>query len=169
MKGGTVTDDRMAHAPAVIGVPRGAAWAAAAVIAAGVVLALWVSLGRFLFGVGGLLAPVFLLTLGFTIGVVYVFIALAVVRARRRGYRTGGIAWALLIVSWVLGALLGFMIPDITPTGWQTIVSGGAEPGLGLAIGLSNPLGIICLGTAIAALVFANRDARGPRPSDPED
>ena len=143
--------------------------AAAGIITVGVVVAVWVSVGRFAFGVGGMLAPVFLLTLGFTLGVLYVFVALAVVRARRRGFPTRRGTWAVLIASWLLGVLLGLTIPDVTPDGWQTIVSGTAEPGLGLAIGISNPLGILCVGSAIIALVLANRDARGPRSFGPED
>lgn len=163
-----MVDERAGRAPQPAGSTGRARAAAAGIVAVGVLVALWVSLGRFLFGVGGLLAPLFLLTLGFAIGVLCVFVALAVVRARRRGLRTGRAAWTLLVVSWLLGVLLGLTIPDITPAGWQTIVSGTAEPGLGLAIGVSNPLGILCVGTAIAALVLANRDARGPRPADPD-
>jgi hypothetical protein len=68
---------------------------------------------------------------------------------------------AMLVVSWVCGILLGLMIPDVTALGLQTILTGPHEPGLGIAIGVANPLGIIMLLTGIIALVLARGDAKG--------
>ncbi|UUT35373.1 hypothetical protein [Microbacterium elymi] len=53
------------------------------------------------------------------------------------------------------------MIPDVTPDGLQTILTGAAEPGRGIAIGFANPLGVIMLVLAVIALVLATGDAKG--------
>lgn len=68
---------------------------------------------------------------------------------------------AILIASWACGILLGLTIPDATEQGLQTILTGAEEPGLSIAIGIANPLGIIMLVTGIVALVLARGDAKG--------
>ena len=140
-----------------------------AIIVAGIVLAAWVAGGRALFGIAGGLTPVYICTLGFAIAVLHFFIGLAFMRAAKLGHRIRPITIVQLAFSWACGLLLGLTIPDVTDAGLQTIVSGATEPGLSIAVGVANPLGIICLGTAIAALVLAGRDARGIRPVIEED
>lgn len=137
------------------------------VAAAGVLLAVWVVFGRFLFGAGGDLTPVYLL-LGVLIVTLHAFIGLALVRTAHGGYRTRGATVGTLVAAWVCGILLGLTIPDITPLGLQTAITGAHEPWRGIAIGLANPAGIVMIALIIAALVLANQDARGPRPSDDE-
>lgn len=128
---------------------------------AGLAIAAWVSVGRLLFGVAGELTQLYTFTLGLIIVVLHAFIAEALLRAAQHGYRIRSTTIAMLIGSWVCGILLGLTIPDVTPLGLQTILTGGEEPGLSIAIGVANPLGIIMLVTAIVALVLARGDAKG--------
>jgi hypothetical protein len=61
------------------------------------------------------------------------------------------------------------MIPDVTAHGLQTILTGSAEPGLGIAIGFANPLGVLMLVFAVAALILARGDAVGRADAPTED
>lgn len=131
------------------------------VIVAGLLLAAWVSAGRALFGIAGDLTQVYLFTLGLAIFLLHAFIAEALLRAAQHGYRARPATVAMLIASWACGILLGLTIPDATDRGLQTILTGAEEPGLSIAIGVANPLGIIMLVTAIVALVLARGDAKG--------
>jgi len=131
------------------------------VLLAGIALAAWVGLGRALFGIAGDLAIVYTLTLGTLIVVLHLLIAWSVVRAARRGYRHRPATIGTLVTSWACGVLLGLLIPDITATGLQTILTRGEEPALGIAIGFANPLGVITLVFAVVAAVAARGDAAG--------
>jgi hypothetical protein len=131
------------------------------ILAAGMVIALWVALGRALFGVAGELTQLYTFTLGLLIFLLHAFIAEALLRAAQHGYRARTTTLAMLFVSWACGILLGLTIPDVTPQGLQTILTGASEPGLSIAIGVANPLGIIMLVTGIVALGLARGDARG--------
>jgi len=138
-------------------------------IVVGFLVALWVSLGRIPFGVAGGLTPLFVPTLGFAIGALHFFAGRAIMRTARLGRTTRPATILMVCFSWACGILLGLMIPDITDLGWQTILTGGEEPGLGIAIGISNPLGIICIGTAVVAVVLARQDTRERLNPDDED
>lgn len=131
------------------------------VIFAGLLLAAWVSVGRALFGISGELTQVYIFTLGLLVFLLHAFIAEALLRAAQHGYRARPATVAMLIASWGCGLFLGLTIPDVTPQGLQTILSGAEEPGLSIAIGVANPLGIIMLITAIVALALARGDAQG--------
>lgn len=131
------------------------------VLFAGMVIAAWVSVGRALFGVAGDLTQVYTFTLGLVVFLLHAFIAEALLRAAQHGFRTRPATLAMLFASWACGILLGLMIPDVTPLGLQTILTGASEPGLSIAIGVANPLGIIMLVTGIVALVLARGDAKG--------
>lgn len=134
----------------------------------GFVLALWICFGRFLFGIGGSLTPIYVVTIGFLVATLHFFAGRAISRTARLGRNTRPSTVAMICIAWFTGILLGLMIPDATADGLQTIVSGAVEPGLGIAIGLANPLGIICLATSIAAVALAHGDAKG-RPELEED
>ncbi|GAA3889035.1 hypothetical protein GCM10022381_33570 [Leifsonia kafniensis] len=131
-----------------------------AVTVGGLVLALWICFGRFLFGIGGSLTPIYVVTLGFLIATLHFFAGRAIVRTARLGRRTRPATIAMICLAWFTGILLGLTIPDLTAAGPQTILSGATEPGLGIAIGLANPLGIICIATSIVALVLAHGDLK---------
>jgi hypothetical protein len=128
---------------------------------AGVLLAAWVVAGRSLFGVGGSLTITYALTIGIVLVVLHFFIGRGILRTARRDYRTRPATIGTVIAAWGCGILLGLMIPDITPIGLQTILTGPSEPGLSIVIGLSNPLGIIMLVMSITALVLATVDSKG--------
>ncbi|MEX1078421.1 MAG: hypothetical protein WED09_04870 [Homoserinimonas sp.] len=131
------------------------------VVLVGLLLAAWVALGRLLFGVAGELTQVYTFSIGLIIFLLHAFITEALLRAAQNGYRVRPATIAMLIASWALGILLGLVIPDVTPLGLQTILTGPREPGLSIAIGVANPVGIVMLVTAIVALVLARGDARG--------
>ena len=131
------------------------------VVVAGIAVAAWISFGRHLFGIGGDLTIIYAATLGVIFAALLVFTGLAVRRTARRGFETRAITYAFFIASGVSGLLLGLTLPDSTPRGLQTIVSGPTEPALGIAIGIANPLGVIGIATAIIALVLSIRDSRG--------
>lgn len=133
----------------------------AVVASAGIAVAWWVSFGRDLFGIGGGLTLLYAATLGVAFGALFVITGLAVRRTALRGFQTRGMTHTMLIASGGCAFLLGLTLPDITPVGLQTIISGPSEPALGIAIGIANPLGIIGIATAIIALVLAIRDSRG--------
>jgi hypothetical protein len=148
------------------GAPRSGAFGIV-VAFGGVILAAWVAGGRALFGVSGSLAVTYALTIGVVLVVLHFFVGRAILRTARRGYRTRPSTRATIIAAWGCGILLGFMIPDITPLGLQTILTGASEPGLGIVIGLSNPLGIIMVVMSISSLVLATIDSKGgPRVVD---
>ena len=133
----------------------------AAVASAGIAVAGWVSFGRDLFGIGGGLTLLYAATLGLSFAALFVFTGLAVRRTALRGFQTRAMTHTMLIASGGCAFLLGLTLPDTTPTGLQTIISGPSEPALGIAIGIANPLGVIGIATAIIALVLAIRDSRG--------
>lgn len=151
-------DARVQKAPAATA--RGAA-----VLLIGVALAAWIVFGRFLFGIGGELTLAYGL-IGALVAVLHVFIGRALARTAARGFPTRGATRGTLIAAWGCGVLLGLTIPDLTRRGLQTIISGDTEPGLGVAIGVANPAGIIMTALTIIALVLATQDSRGPRPAD---
>jgi hypothetical protein len=133
----------------------------------GVLLAAWIVAGRSLFGVSGSLTVTYALTIGVLLVVLHFFAGRAILRTARRGYRMRPATLGTVIAAWGCGILLGLMIPDVTPIGLQTILTGPSEPGLGIVIGVSNPLGIIMLVMSITALVLATVDSKGgPRVLD---
>jgi len=134
---------------------------ALAVIFVGLLLAAWVSVGRALFGIAGDLTQVYVFTLGLFVFLLHAFIAEALLRTAQHGYRARPATVAMLFASWACGVLLGLTIPDATAQGLQTILTGAEEPGLSIAIGIANPLGIIMVVTGIVALVLARGDAMG--------
>lgn len=132
------------------------------VLAAGVVLALWIVAGRFLFGIGGELTLAYLL-IGVVIVILHASISRAVARVSERGFELRPSTRGTIIAAWGCGALLGLTIPDLTPDGLQTILTGASQPWLEVAIGVANPAGILTIAFTIIALVLASQDARGPR------
>jgi hypothetical protein len=159
---GTAPSDQTPVRPSAGALARGVG-----VFLAGVALALWIVFGRFQFGVGGDLTPIYLL-LGILIVVLHAFIGQAFARTATRGYALRRVTPGILIGAWGCGILLGLTIPDVTTDGLQTVITGTVEPWRGIAIGLANPAGIITIALTIAALVLASQDARGPRPADDE-
>lgn len=138
------------------------------VLLVGVVLALWIVFGRFLFGVGGELVVPYLL-IGVLVVALHIPLGRAVTRMTNRGFTLRPSTRGSLIAAWGCGILLGLTIPDITPDGLQTIISGTQQPTLDVAIGVANPAGIIMIAFTCIALVLASQDAHGPRPTEDDD
>lgn len=151
---------RAIRVPATPGIPQ-AGHSGVVVIVAGIAVAGWISFGRHLFGSGGDLTVPYAATLGVVFAVLFVVSGVSVRRTARRGFSTRAMTHAQLIASGVCAFLLGLTIPDSTPGGLQTIISGSTEPALGIAIGIANPLGVIGITAAIIALVLAIKDSRG--------
>lgn len=128
--------------------------------AIGLLLCAWVAFGRIAFGVQGELTVVYALAV-IVPAALYLATGHAWRRAVRAGHRIRGATLAFLIASWACALLLGLMIPDLTPHGFATILSGTAEPALGIAIGISNPLAVIMIATAAFALALSVQDSRG--------
>jgi len=127
----------------------------------GVLLAAWVAFGRAPFGIAGSLALVYALTLGIAVVVLHVLIADGFARTARRGFRHRRATYGALATSWACAVVLGLLIPDLTPVGLQTVVSGTAEPARGMAIGFANPVGIVMIVFGFVALFLARGDALG--------
>ncbi|MFD1214617.1 hypothetical protein ACFQ36_21550 [Arthrobacter sp. GCM10027362] len=135
---------------------------AAASIPMAVLVALWVAGGRVLFGVGGQLT----LLLGLTLApVLFILLLLAGVRttataARYRPFAASAGTSAVLAGAWLTALGFGFTVPDFGPAGGSVMSRLLGEAALGVSTALCNPLGIISVGLAIAAVVMAYRDAR---------
>ncbi|MEO8907184.1 MAG: hypothetical protein ABI310_03805, partial [Microbacteriaceae bacterium] len=93
----------------------------------------------------------------------------ALIRGARAGYPARGHTVAVVLSSWGFGILCGLTLPDATAAGLQTILTGSREPGLGIAVGVTNPAGMICIILSVTAVILAYRDARGGRPIYDED
>ena len=156
----TATNSRPASEPSIAGNTTTQRRLGIGAIAAGALLAIWITGGRFLFGVGGSNTPAYALG-SLLVVVLYLYVGRAILRTIRNARRTRPAVIGTLAASVGCGVLLGLMIPDATPSGLQTILTGAAEPGLGIAIGISNPLAVVMLVLAIFSLVLANGDATG--------
>lgn len=136
----------------------------------GLLLALWMGAGRWLFGIGGELSwwYVPLITVGYALLQLWLVRRLRI--TRERGRRTSRSTIVSLVLSWLCALGFGFTVPDIVGGELVSILShlGGAE-WLEMSIGICNPLGIIAFACAVAAVAFAAADARDPRPEEDED
>jgi len=140
----------------------------AALCGLGVLAALWVVLGRGLFGPLGSLTVIYALILGLPILVLHALIARALARTARAGFVTRRATWLTVATAWLCFTVLGLTIPDRIDGVLHTLVTGSQQPGLGLAIGIANPMGIIGIGLCVASLILAVSDSRGPRKSEDE-
>jgi hypothetical protein len=134
----------------------------------GVLLAAWIVAGRVLFGISGMLVPVFALTLGPLIVLLHLFVGLRIRGAVGAGYRIRPSTTVPLVMAWVSGVLFGITVPEATPE-LRSILANGNDPwAVEMSTALCNPLAILCVGTLIAAAIFAHVNARGPV-ADPDD
>lgn len=138
------------------------------IILGGLLVAAWIGVGRFPFGVAGSLTPLYVF-IGLIVAGLQVATGRALIRGARAGYQAHGWTIAIVLSSWAFGILCGLTLPDATPAGMQTILTGAQEPGLGIAIGVTNPAGMICVILSVAAVILAYRDARGGRPIYDQD
>lgn len=136
----------------------------------GVILAAWMSLGRWLFGIGGDLSWWYVPAIGLTYAVLSWWIAHRIAITHRRGRHTGRAVWVSLILSWASAIGFGFTVPDRVGEDLVSIVSlaAGSAFSAEMSIALCNPLGIIAFTLAFFALGFAIANGRDPRPEEDE-
>lgn len=136
----------------------------------GIILAAWMTFGRWMFGAGGPLTWWYLI-----IGASYVAIHLWVARRMRitqaRGRRTGRSTVVSLILSWISATGFGLTVPDRVGGELISIVSrfAGSAFSAEMSIALCNPFGILAFALLFAALGFSMADGREPRPEEDED
>ncbi|MGK0721908.1 hypothetical protein [Leucobacter sp. W1478] len=135
----------------------------------GILLALWMGLGRWMFGLGGELTWWYfpLITLP------YVWLQLWTVRRMRiavdRGLRVGRAPYIALALSWVSALGFGITVPDVVGGELVSIAGHFWGPLANeLAIAFCNPLGIVAFSTMIIALGYAAAAGREPRPEEDE-
>lgn len=136
----------------------------------GGLLALWMSAGRWAFGIGGSLTWWYVPTIGLVYAGLSIWIAARVRITRGRGRRTGRRTVVALVLSWVCAIGFGFTVPDRAGNELVSVLGrlSGSAFGDEMAIALCNPLGIIAFALAIFALAFAYVDARDPKPEEDE-
>lgn len=139
------------------------------VIIIGIVLALWMAAGRWLFGIGGTLTYWYLPTIALVYIWVHFWIARRINRARQKGRRVGRGTIVSLIVSWVNAIAFGITVPDLHDGHLETIISHFlGDLSREMAIALCNPLGIIAFAGAGFAIGFAIVESRDPKPEEDE-
>lgn len=136
----------------------------------GIILALWMSLGRWVFGIGGTLSWWYVPAIGLTFAALQLWLARRLTITRARGKRTGRSTIVSLILAWVCAIGFGLTVPDLADGKLESILSlaSGSAFSAEMSIALCNPLGIIAFALAIAALGFAYADARDPKPEEDE-
>lgn len=135
----------------------------------GIVLALWMGLGRWLFGIGGPLTWWYLPLIGAPFALLQLWTIRRIRIARDRGRRVGRAPYVALALSWLCAFSFGLTVPDLVDGELVSILShlAGAD-WIGMSVALCNPFGIIAFATTIAALGFALAAGRARRPSEDE-
>ncbi|MBP1326873.1 hypothetical protein JOF28_002105 [Leucobacter exalbidus] len=132
----------------------------------GVLMAAWMTLGRWAFGLGGELTWWYLPTIGLGYIAVSYWLARRIAVTRARGRRIGRATVVTQILSWACAIGFGFTVPDLVAGQLQSILSHAAGSAFlaEMSIALCNPLGIVSFGFLGAAIAFAYADARDPKP-----
>lgn len=126
---------------------------------------LWVTAGRMLFGVGGNLVVIFAATVGPLLAILMLVSAARITVAAARRPRFGAPLRTsfLLLGLWLAGGAFGFLVPDVGggPGRDGSVMSAlvGTEA-VGFSAALANPVGILTLGLTVALLVVSVRDDR---------
>lgn len=123
---------------------------------------LWITAGRMLFGVEGHLVSIFALTAGPVLAVLMlaaaVKITAAAAAAARRPFGAPLKTSLLLLANYVLAGAFGFFVPDFGTPQAGSVFSALAGPEvLGYSAALANPFGIATLMVTVAVLVTALR------------
>ncbi|GAA1321559.1 hypothetical protein ACFSWE_12620 [Leucobacter albus] len=136
----------------------------------GLVLAVWMSAGRWFFGIGGSLTWWYVPAIGLTYAVLLLWVGHRMAVTEQRGRRTGRAVWVALILSWVCAVGFGFTVPDNVGGELDSIIShaSGSQFSAEMSIALCNPLGILAFSLAFVALGFAIANGREPRPEEDE-
>ena len=142
-----------------------------AVVTIGIVLAAWMSVGRWLFGLGGWLTWWYAPGIGLTYALLMMWIARRIRITAERGMHTGRATIVSLILSWISAVGFGITVPDIVDGELVSLLSAWVGPGISgeMSIALCNPFGIVAFAIAFFALGFSMADARDPRPEEDEN
>ncbi|SDQ17290.1 hypothetical protein [Leucobacter chromiiresistens] len=140
------------------------------VVVVGVVLALWMSVGRWPFGIGGSLTWWYVPTIGFVFAGLQLWLAHRLRVTAARGRRTSRSTIVSLILAWLSAVGFGLTVPDRVGDDLVSVLSlaSGSDFSVEMSLALCNPLGILAFALAIAALAFAYADARDPKPEEDE-
>ena len=144
---------------------------AGASIPMALLIPLWITAGRMLFGADGRLVPIFALTAGPVLAVLMLTAAvkITVAAAGRRPFGAPLKTSLLLLANYVLAGAFGFFVPDFGTPQAGSVFSALAGPEvLGYSAALANPFGIATLMVTVAVLVSAVRRRRGtpdPQPA----
>lgn len=137
----------------------------------GILLAAWMSAGRWLFGAGGELTLWYLPTIGLLYSILAIWQGIKHDRARAAGTRIIPSAYVTLALSWLCAIIFGFTVPDSTAAGLESIIShlaAGDRFAFEMSAALCNPLGIIAFVLLAASLIIIHACTR-PRPQDLEE
>lgn len=126
---------------------------------------LWITAGRMLFGIQGNLVVIFAATVGPLMAILMMLSAVRITVAATRRPRFGAPVRTsfLLLGLWLAGGAFGFLVPDVggEPGGDGSVLSAlaGAEAE-GISAALANPIGMLTLGLTVALVVVSVRDDR---------
>lgn len=139
------------------------------IVVAGVVSALWMGFGRFLFDVGGELTWWYAPLVALPYLLLQLLVFQKILSAEKRGRKVRPAPFVALVLSWACALGFGFTVPDLVNGELVSILSFlGGEQWLSMSIAFCNPLGILAFATSIAALIFAIAAGRDPRPQEDE-
>ena len=127
-----------------------------------IVVPLWITAGRILFGVQGQLVAIFALTAGPVLAVLMLTAAVKITAnaKARRPFGAPLKTSLLLLGNYVLAGAFGFLVPDFGTPDSGSVLSGFAgEDVLGYSAALANPFGIATLFISVVVLVRSFRDA----------
>lgn len=128
----------------------------------GVLIALWMSLGRLAFGITGPLALWYLPTIGLGYAALQLWLARRLRITRDLAKRNRRSVFVALILSWVCAIGFGFTAPESTAHGLVSIISqwSGSAFSSEMSIALCNPFGIIAFTLMGFSIGFAFADVR---------
>lgn len=135
----------------------------------GLVMAVWMTLGRHAFGLGGSLTWWYLPTIGVGYAWLQLWAARRIRLTREKGRRTRPRSYVTQLLSWLCAIAFGFTVPDRVGDSLVSIVGAYGGPGWNeMSIALCNPFGILAFTLAIAGVAFAAADGRDPAPEEDE-
>ncbi|MCC3265869.1 hypothetical protein MUG94_16045 [Arthrobacter gengyunqii] len=126
---------------------------------------LWITAGRVLFGIHGNLVAIFAATIGPLMVILMLLSAVRITVAATRRPRFGAPMRTsfLLLGLWLAGGTFGFLVPDVGGGSGRngSIVTAllGSDAG-GFSAALANPVGMLTLGLTVVLLVVSVRDSR---------
>lgn len=135
----------------------------------GLVLALWMGAGRWLFGLGGSLTWWYVPGITLTYVLLHWYAQHRMRLTERRGRAVGRAAYVTMVLSWVCAISFGFTVPDWVGDQLVSIVGFyGGVTWNEMAIALCNPFGIIAFALIIASAAFAAAAGRDRKPTEDE-